>query len=111
MAKNLTLISERVDDIPSPPILSEANHAGAPAAALWPLTSHDPCGARHPGDSHRRSSRGGQIGAAAEVVGICHECPTQLSLAHVVRAYRSDYLVERVIGRLKGLPLSLTPCI
>ena len=35
--------------------------------------------------------------------------PTQLSLAQAVRAYRSEYLVERGMGRLKGRPLSLTP--
>ena len=32
-----------------------------------------------------------------------------LSLAHAVLAYRSEYLVERSLGRLKGRPLSLTP--
>ena len=32
-----------------------------------------------------------------------------LSLAHAVLAYRSEYLVERSLGRLKGCPLSLTP--
>jgi transposase len=33
----------------------------------------------------------------------------QLSLAQAVLAYRSAYLVERSLGRLKGRPLSLTP--
>jgi transposase len=33
----------------------------------------------------------------------------QLSLEQAVWAYRSDYLVERSLGRLKGRPLSLTP--
>src|SRR5436189_5058950 len=33
----------------------------------------------------------------------------QLSLAQAVLAYRSEYLVERSLGRLKGCPLSLTP--
>jgi len=33
----------------------------------------------------------------------------QLSLAQAVWAYRSEYLVERSLGRLKGRPLSLTP--
>jgi transposase len=33
----------------------------------------------------------------------------QLSLAQAVLAYRSQYLVESDIGRLKGHPLSLTP--
>lgn len=32
-----------------------------------------------------------------------------LSLAQAVLAYRSEYLVERSLGRLKGQPLSLTP--
>ena len=35
--------------------------------------------------------------------------PEQLSLQEAVLAYRSEYLVERAIGRLKGHPLSLTP--
>jgi len=35
--------------------------------------------------------------------------PTQLALSEAVRAYRSEYLVERDMGRLKGRPLSLTP--
>ena len=33
----------------------------------------------------------------------------QLSLEQAVLAYRSEYLVERSLGRLKGRPLSLTP--
>jgi transposase len=33
----------------------------------------------------------------------------QLSLAQAVLAYRSEYQVERSLGRLKGQPLSLTP--
>jgi transposase len=33
----------------------------------------------------------------------------QLSLSQAVRAYRSQYLVESAMGRLKGHPLSLTP--
>src|SRR5262249_44044383 len=33
----------------------------------------------------------------------------QLSLAQAVLAYRSEYLVERSLGRLKGHPLSLKP--
>jgi transposase len=33
----------------------------------------------------------------------------QLSLEQAVLAYRSEYLVERSLGRLKGQPLSLTP--
>ena len=35
--------------------------------------------------------------------------PEQLSLQEAVMAYRSEYLVERAMGRLKGRPLSLTP--
>jgi transposase len=35
--------------------------------------------------------------------------PTQLALSEAVRAYRSEYRVERDMGRLKGRPLSLTP--
>jgi transposase len=35
--------------------------------------------------------------------------PAQLSLQEAVLAYRSEYLVERAMGRLKGRPLSLTP--
>jgi transposase len=35
--------------------------------------------------------------------------PEQLSLEQAVLAYRSEYLVERSWGRLKGRPLSLTP--
>jgi transposase len=33
----------------------------------------------------------------------------QLSLAQAVLAYRDEYLVERSLGRLKGVPLSLRP--
>jgi transposase len=33
----------------------------------------------------------------------------QLSLSQAVWAYRSEYLIEREMGRLKGKPLSLTP--
>ena len=33
----------------------------------------------------------------------------QLSLAHTVLAYRSQYIVERGFGRLKGRPLSVMP--
>jgi transposase len=35
--------------------------------------------------------------------------PAQLSLVQAVLAYRSQYLVESDMGRLKGHPLSLTP--
>ena len=35
--------------------------------------------------------------------------PEKLSLAQAVLAYRSQYLVESAMGRLKGHPLSLTP--
>jgi transposase len=33
----------------------------------------------------------------------------QFSLEQAVLVYRSEYLVERSLGRLKGRPLSLTP--
>jgi len=33
----------------------------------------------------------------------------QLSLEQAVLAYRSEYIIERAFGRLKGKPLSLTP--
>ena len=33
----------------------------------------------------------------------------RLSLEQAVLAYRSEYLVERSLGRLKGRPLSLRP--
>jgi transposase len=35
--------------------------------------------------------------------------PNQLSLQEAILAYRSEYLVKRAMGRLKGRPLSLTP--
>lgn len=35
--------------------------------------------------------------------------PDELSLVQAVLAYRSEYLVERNFGRLKGKPLTLTP--
>src|SRR5712691_5634453 len=38
-----------------------------------------------------------------------NQAAEQLSLAQAVLAYRSAYLVERSLGRLKGRPLSLTP--
>jgi transposase len=38
-----------------------------------------------------------------------HQPAQQLSLEQAVLAYRSEYLVERSLGRLKGRPLSLTP--
>jgi transposase len=38
-----------------------------------------------------------------------HQPAEQLSLEQAVLAYRSEYLVERSLGRLKGRPLSLTP--
>ena len=38
-----------------------------------------------------------------------HQSVASLSLAQAVLAYRSAYLVERSVGRLKGRPLSLTP--
>jgi transposase len=38
-----------------------------------------------------------------------HQPAGQLSLEQAVLAYRSEYLVERSLGRLKGRPLSLRP--
>jgi transposase len=38
-----------------------------------------------------------------------HQVREQLSLEQAVLAYRSESLVERSLGRLKGRPLSLTP--
>ena len=38
-----------------------------------------------------------------------NQAVTQLSLPQAVLAYRSEYLMERCFGRLKGAPLSLTP--
>ena len=38
-----------------------------------------------------------------------HQPAEQLSLAQAVLAYRSEYLVERSLGRLQGRPRSLTP--
>ncbi len=55
----------------------------------------------------------GAVAAAVRRLGwrvyATNASPAQLSLAQAVRAYRSEYLVERVMGRLKGRPLSLTP--
>jgi transposase len=53
------------------------------------------------------------VGAAVRQLGwrvyATNAPPEQLSLAQAVLAYRSQYLVESDIGRLKGHPLSLTP--
>jgi transposase len=38
-----------------------------------------------------------------------NQSAAQLSLPQAVLAYRSEYLIERSFGRLKGAPLSLTP--
>ena len=40
---------------------------------------------------------------------VTNQARDQLSLEQAVLAYRSEYLVERSLGRLKGRPLSLTP--
>lgn len=40
---------------------------------------------------------------------VTNQVREQLSLEQAVLAYRSEYLVERSLGRLKGRPLSLTP--
>jgi len=42
-------------------------------------------------------------------VYVTNQPSDQLSLEQAVLAYRSEYLVERSVGRLKGRPLSLTP--
>lgn len=42
-------------------------------------------------------------------VYVTNQSATQLSLTQAVLAYRSEYLIERGFGRLKGAPLSLTP--
>lgn len=42
-------------------------------------------------------------------VYVTNQPSEQLSLEQAVLAYRSEYLVERSLGRLKGHPLSLTP--
>jgi transposase len=53
------------------------------------------------------------VGAAVRQLGwrvyATNAPPEQLSLAQAVLAYRSQYLVESDISRLKGHPLSLTP--
>lgn len=42
-------------------------------------------------------------------VYVTNQAPTGLSLNQAVWAYRSEYLIERNFGRLKGSPLSLRP--
>jgi transposase len=42
-------------------------------------------------------------------VYVTNQSAAQLSLTQAVLAYRSEYLIERGFGRLKGAPLSLTP--
>ena len=53
------------------------------------------------------------VGVAVRQLGwrvyVTNAPPEQLSLAQAVLAYRSQYLVESDMGRLKGHPLSLTP--
>jgi transposase len=53
------------------------------------------------------------VGAAMRQVGwrvyATNAPPEQLSLAQAVLAYRSQYLIENAIGRLKGHPLSVSP--
>ncbi|NTU79719.1 MAG: transposase [Chloroflexales bacterium] len=55
----------------------------------------------------------GAIGAAVERLGwqvyVTNRPVAQLALEQVVLAYRDQYLVEHPIGRLKGVPLSLSP--
>jgi transposase len=49
------------------------------------------------------------IGRLGWRVSATNAPPEQLSLVQAVLAYRSQYLVESDMGRLKGHPLSLTP--
>jgi len=42
-------------------------------------------------------------------VYVSNQSAEQLSVAQAVLAYRDEYLVERSLGRLKGLPLSVSP--
>jgi len=57
---------------------------------------------RSPGSGHRDWRLGWRVYAT-------NAPAEQLSLAQAVLAYRSQYLVESDMGRLKGHPLSLTP--
>jgi len=49
------------------------------------------------------------VGRLGWRVYVTNQPSEQLSLEQAVLAYRSEYLVERSLGRLKGRPLSLTP--
>lgn len=49
------------------------------------------------------------IGELGWRVYVTNHSPAALSLHEAVLAYRSEYLIERDFGRLKGLPLSLRP--
>ena len=49
------------------------------------------------------------VGRLGWRVYVTNQPREQLSLEQAVLAYRSEYLVERSLGRLKGRPLSLTP--
>jgi transposase len=51
----------------------------------------------------------GALGRLGWRVYVTNQPSEQLSLEQAVLAYRSEYLVERSLGRLKGRPLSLTP--
>ena len=42
-------------------------------------------------------------------VSVTHPPPDQRPLEQAILAYRSEYMVERGFGRLKGRPLALTP--
>ena len=49
------------------------------------------------------------VGRLGWRVYVTNQPSEELSLEQAVLAYRSEYLVERSLGRLKGRPLSLTP--
>src|SRR5947209_1927473 len=57
-------------------------------------------------DEEALARAGGRLGWR---VYVTNQPSEQLSLEQAVLAYRSEYLVERSLGRLKGRPLSLTP--
>src|SRR5437763_6109444 len=67
---------------------------------------------RAPSDCRGSSRRGSACTAGGRLgwrVYVTNQPSEQLSLEQAVLAYRSEYLVERSLGRLKGRPLSLTP--
>ena len=93
---------------------------------LW-LRYEQPCTSR-PVRAYRDREAGGKVARQATVelrvdeaaleaavgrlgwrVYVTNQPSDQLSLEQAVLAYRSEYLVQRSLGRLKGRPLSLTP--